>query len=111
MKKTTTSKSLLGGLYVTTTYLIWQSRRRVLGHRAWCVRRHVFEDSTQPLNDDVVLDFGARHTKHIVVADALVPEGVSHHQWLHPLRHEIEGHMLSPQSGLPQGFDLLQQWG
>jgi hypothetical protein len=61
----------------------------------------------QPLDNIIIVNFFASHPRRVVVAPILVPEGVAGHQWLHPLLHEVEGHMLSPQSSLSKGLDLL----
>jgi hypothetical protein len=57
----------------TTTDLIWRARGGVLGHRARRVRRHVFEDSAQPVNDVVVVDFITGNLRRVVVAGVLLP--------------------------------------
>jgi hypothetical protein len=36
-------------------------RGGVLGHGAWRVRRHVFEDSPQPVDDVVIVDLITGH--------------------------------------------------
>jgi hypothetical protein len=57
----------------TATDLIEWTRGGVLEHRARCVRRHVFEDPAQPINDVVVVDFITGHLRRVVVAGVLVP--------------------------------------
>jgi hypothetical protein len=84
---------------------------RVLGDQTGCVRRHVFEDPAQPLDDVVIIDFIARHPRRVVLAGVLAAEGVLSHQWLHPPLHEAEGHMFGPQPSFSQSFDLQQQFG
>jgi hypothetical protein len=80
---------------------------RVLGDRAGRVRRHVFEDPAQPLDDVAIIDLTARHPRRVIIAGVLVAEGVASHQWLHPPLHEAEGHVFGPQPGFSQSLDLL----
>jgi hypothetical protein len=95
----------------TATDLFWWARGGVLGHRARRVRRHIFEDSAQPINDVVVVDFTTGHPQRVVDAGVLVPKGVAGHQRLHPSLHEAEGHMFGPQPGFSPHLDLRQQLG
>jgi hypothetical protein len=57
----------------TATDLIWRARGGVLGHRARRVRRHVFEDSAQPINDVVIVDFITGHPRRVDIVGVLVP--------------------------------------
>jgi hypothetical protein len=55
------------------TNLFWWARGRELWYGARRVRRHIFEDSRQPVNNVVVVDFVSRHPRRVVVAGVLVP--------------------------------------
>jgi hypothetical protein len=55
------------------TDLFWWARGGVLWHWARRVRRHIFEDYAQPINDVVVDDFITGHLRRVVVAGVLVP--------------------------------------
>jgi hypothetical protein len=57
----------------TATHFFWWARGRVLWYWARCVRRHIFEDSGQPINNVVVVNFISRHLRRVVVAGVLVP--------------------------------------
>jgi hypothetical protein len=81
----------------------------VLGDRAGRVRRHVFEDSTQSLDDVIFIDLTTGHPRCVVLASVLVAEGVASHQWLHHPLHEAEGHVFGPQPSFSQSLDFLQQ--
>jgi hypothetical protein len=72
------------------------TRGGVLGHRAQRVRRHVFEDPAQPINNDVIVNFITGHPRRVIVAGVLISQGVAGHQWLHPSLHEADGHMFGP---------------
>jgi hypothetical protein len=78
----------------------------ILGDRAGRVRRHVFEDPAQSLDDVAIIDLTTGHPRRVVLAGVLVAEGVASHQWLHPPLHEAEGHMLGPQPDFSQSFDF-----
>jgi hypothetical protein len=43
------------------TNLFWWARGGELWHGAWRIRRHIFEDPGQPVNNVVVVDFVSRH--------------------------------------------------
>jgi hypothetical protein len=60
----------LGG---TTTYLLWRAHDGVLLDRARRVRWHVLEDTRQPINDVVVVDFTSRHPRRVVVCRCFGP--------------------------------------
>jgi hypothetical protein len=75
-KHNTSIRLLLRNGYSTrdaANNLILWARGGVLGHRARRVRRHVFEDSTQPIHDVVVVDFITGHPRRVVVTGVLVP--------------------------------------
>jgi hypothetical protein len=61
----------------------------VLGDRAGRVRWHVLEDPAQPLDDVVIIDLTAGHPRRVVLARVLVPEGITRHQWLYPLKDQM----------------------
>jgi hypothetical protein len=53
--------------------IFWWARGGVLWYWAWCVRRHIFEDPGQPINNVVVVDFISRNPRSIVIAGVLIP--------------------------------------
>jgi hypothetical protein len=55
------------------TNLIWWAHGGELRYWARCVRRHIFEDFAQPINNVVIVDFIFRHPRRVVVAGVLVP--------------------------------------
>jgi hypothetical protein len=61
------------------TDLVWRISGGILGDRIGRVRRHVLEDSAQPLDDVIIFNPTARHPRCVALAGVLVAEGVASH--------------------------------
>jgi hypothetical protein len=61
----------------TATYLLWRAHGGVLRDWARRVRRHVLEDTRQPIDNVVVVDLASRHPRRVVVAGVLEAQGVA----------------------------------